>query len=752
MNHLKSVKRHFKAALFMMLLMSNIFAQMEIRNVVFMDDQNQHITEGLPTISHITGSALNPENLLADLELLKEEMPQYSHVTVSLDPIESSNEVNLVFSFQRHRMVASLRIIIESHIKEPEKLRHELALHRGDAFEASILSKDIEKIEYIFHRKGYAKVKIESVLREDPDDDYLSHIEIHVTSETKQLKIYDVKIHGNSGLNDSTVREGLKNDTRGFFLASRPVFKVGHVEGDVERIKSKYENAGYLEVEVKGSWEIVDKYLVKVHFSIQENKRYELKEVRLEGLSVYSKDDLAEILNTITGHYSEQNLRITMQKIREFYGERGYPLAQVYMDYNPADAVVTFFINEGPLLSISKVSVEGLNKMKPETVLEDISFKEGDIINTKTLSEDMNKLQARGWFDTVRIDFKPDSEETTEVIISAVEGRSQVISFGVGGNANGGMMGEIGYSNSNILHSGNRFSISGSKNSELTKLGMMFADPHLFGSDWEFISTVSYKDEERNNYDDERIRAQILLERAINKNLKMGLGVRFEYVDIDNLAQELAQEDVDLNGKEHVVTLISKFSYKAQTYDTAGDVKEGISISMALLPGVRDDDVFARMMVNGRASVSLGENQSGAAHILSARIGIGYASKNTPFYDKNYAGGVGTLRGYRNKSLDGENNLGSEVLLSTTLEYAFPIYKNTIKGVTFLEAASVGNNFNQLSDFRAVGGFGLRANLKNTFLGNTLEAGLALPLNEQEGDQTKPFYFIFGDYDPAYDL
>lgn len=737
--------------LFSLFFSAQIMAQMTVRNVNFLDDQGQHITEGIPSINHITGSNLDSEKLLEDLETLREEMPQFSHVAVALDPIESSNEVNINFNFQKHRMVASLRIIIEPHIKEPKKLRHELALHRGDVFESSILSKDVEKIQYIFHRQGYAKVKVTPVLKEDSDDDYLSHVEIHVTSETKQLKIYDVKIHGNSSLNDSQVREGLKNETRGFFLASRPVFKVGHVEGDVERIRKKYEDAGHLEVEVSGSWEIVDKYLVKVHFHVEENQKYELKSVNFEGLNVYSKEDLGEILKEIKGHYSEQNLRLTMQKIREYYGERGYPLTSIYMDYDPSNAAVTFFIQEGPLMTISNIRVEGLTKMKPKTVLEDISFKEGDVINTKLLSEDLRKLQGRGWFDTINIDFMPDSEETTEVIIQAVEGRSQVISFGLGGNAQG-IMGEIGYSNSNIMSTGNRFSISASKNSELTKLGLMFADPHLFGSDWEFISTIQYKDEERPTFDDERVRAQLLLERAINRNLKVGLGVRFEYVDIDNLARELSQEDVDLKGSEHVVTLISKFSYKAETYDSAGDVRDGVKISMALLPGVRDDEIFARMMVSGRAAISLGENESGAAHILSARIGIGYASKNTPFYDKNYAGGVGTLRGYKTRSLDGESGLGSEMMVSTALEYAFPIYKNRLKGVTFLEAAAVGDDFDQLSDFRAVGGIGLRANLKDTFLGNTLEAGLAFPLNEQEGDQTKPFYFIFGEYDPAYDL
>lgn len=85
-------------------------------------------------------------------------------------------------------------------------------------------------------------------------------------------------------------------------------------------------------------------------------------------------------------------------------------------------------------------------------------------------------------------------------------------------------------------------------------------------------------------------------------------------------------------------------------------------------------------------------------HVLETRGAIGFATPNTPLFDRFFLGGPYEMRGfgYRRagpRDFSGENPLGGTTKLFGSLEYTFPIYsygdKFSIRGAVFMDVGNV---------------------------------------------------------------
>jgi outer membrane protein assembly factor BamA len=224
-------------------------------------------------------------------------------------------------------------------------------------------------------------------------------------------------------------------------------------------------------------------------------------------------------------------------------------------------------------------------------------------------------------------------------------------------------------------------------------------------------------------------------------------------MNVKNVSAELENEIHDASGTSHIIGMVSTLAYKVSEESESGDVIKEHLIKLSLMPSYSNNGMYTKAVANALKTINLGKNKNGDHHTLSGRITLGYASDNTPFYEKFYAGGMSTIRGYSPRSITPSGSVaGGKYLTSANLTYSFPIVKNLIKGVIFVEAANVSNSIKDFSTVKVVGGMGLKANLKQSFLRSNIEAGFVLPMFKKENDQFKPFYFMMGNYDPAYDL
>jgi outer membrane protein insertion porin family len=124
---------------------------------------------------------------------------------------------------------------------------------------------------------------------------------------------------------------------------------------------------------------------------------------------------------------------------------------------------------------------------------------------------------------------------------------------------------------------------------------------------------------------------------------------------------------------------------------------------------------------------------------------IGDILGDAPIFERFYAGGQGSIRGFRYRGVgprSGDTELGGNFLALASAEYSFPIFEKTLTGVFFVDSGTVEKKIS-LSTWRIAAGFGIRFTVP--FFGPIPFAlDFGFPLVKGAGDQTEVFSFSIG--------
>jgi outer membrane protein insertion porin family len=133
--------------------------------------------------------------------------------------------------------------------------------------------------------------------------------------------------------------------------------------------------------------------------------------------------------------------------------------------------------------------------------------------------------------------------------------------------------------------------------------------------------------------------------------------------------------------------------------------------------------------------------------VLSLRGDVGGVVGSAPVFERFYAGGIGSIRGFDFRGVSPRDGLkddpvGGDFLLLAKAEYTFPLVADTIRGVFFTDMGTVEENFG-IESWRASVGFGVR--LMVEFFGPVpLEFDLAVPVAKESDDDEQIFSFFIG--------
>ena len=121
-------------------------------------------------------------------------------------------------------------------------------------------------------------------------------------------------------------------------------------------------------------------------------------------------------------------------------------------------------------------------------------------------------------------------------------------------------------------------------------------------------------------------------------------------------------------------------------------------------------------------------------------------SSYVPIYEKFYAGGQNTIRGYKERRVgprdSGSNEpSGGEAIMVANAEVTFPVYEKVIKGAIFYDIGNVWEHtgdFMKVADFKAGAGIGVR--VKTPVGPVRVDWGYPLSANYDKNDAGE-FYF-----------
>jgi outer membrane protein insertion porin family len=277
-------------------------------------------------------------------------------------------------------------------------------------------------------------------------------------------------------------------------------------------------------------------------------------------------------------------------------------------------------------------------------------------------------------------------------------------------------------------------------------------DPWIFGLPYSFgfdVYSMSHnkKGDVGWGYDEARTGFDLKLGKEIIEHLNTNLVYRLEEVTISNIAEGASAALSAEAGRNMTssLTLNAYYDRRDNVYNPGSGYLVGGDITYAggFLQGDKD-------FVKGTGMLAYYHTFFEKVVLeLKGRAGLAGAFDSTPdvpIYERFFAGGANTIRGYKERRVgprDPSTNepVGGDSIIVGNIEVTFPVYEKILKGAIFLDA---GNVWPETSEFLGGGGYragaGIGVRVKTPIGPVKVDWGYPLVKNYDDS-KTGEFYF-----------
>lgn len=349
-----------------------------------------------------------------------------------------------------------------------------------------------------------------------------------------------------------------------------------------------------------------------------------------------------------------------------------------------------------------------------------------------------------------------------DLTISATEARTGRLMVGAGVNSNSGVVGNIVLSEDNfdILRfprspqdiwngtawrgGGQRFRIEAVPGNVVSRYLVNWTDPYFLDTDYSLGLSGFYFQRFYREWDEERAGGRVNVGRQLTDKLSISGILRAENVEIRNPNVPTPQALADVVGNNTLLTAGGALTWDNR--DSALLPSEGQFAELTYTQGIKDF-VYPRIDLEATQYFTVFSRPDGTGkHILSVGGQAGWTGDDTPLFERYFAGGFQSLRGFEFRGVGPREfgvNVGGNFLLAGSVQYMFPLLANdALHGVVFSDFGTVTPDVS-LDDFRASVGTGLRIAIP-AFGPAPLAFDFAFPLAKADGDETQVFSFYVG--------
>ncbi len=292
---------------------------------------------------------------------------------------------------------------------------------------------------------------------------------------------------------------------------------------------------------------------------------------------------------------------------------------------------------------------------------------------------------------------------------------------------------------------GQRFRIEAAPGTEVQRYLVSFQEPYLFDSPYSLGLSGSYFTRQYRDWDEQRVGGRVSLGyQWVENDLSTAIAYRGEDVEISNPSNPAVPELAEVLGHNAVHGF--KWTVANDTRDSAFLATEGHFLQLSLEEVVGSFQ-YPQAVVDARQYMLLDERPDHSGrHVLTLSSRVGFSGNDTPIYDRFYAGGFSSLRGFdfRGASPVVSNvQVGGNFEFVNTVEYLFPLTADDmIHGVAFVDFGTVEQNV-ALKQFRVAPGLGLRITVPA--MGPApIALDFAFPVAKADTDETQVFSFNVG--------
>ncbi len=215
---------------------------------------------------------------------------------------------------------------------EQKDLEERLHLRRGGEFSDYVASTSVGIIKRYYAEKGFLNCDVDVQTQKDSIIKNAIRVNFAVDKGEK-IRIRDINFEGNEGVSDFKLARSMKKTKAkkiyNFFNSKK--FNEKEYPTDKRNLISKFNEAGYRDARIlKDSIYYVEPGRLGIDFKFDQGKKYYFRNVTWTGNSVYSSDQLNQILQIKKGDPYDV---VTMQKRLVGGGKQtDYDVSKLYRD------------------------------------------------------------------------------------------------------------------------------------------------------------------------------------------------------------------------------------------------------------------------------------------------------------------------------------------------------------------------------------------------------------------------------------
>lgn len=637
----------------------------------------------------------------------------------------------------------------------------------------------LEQARKLYSSEGYPDADVDYELTAGPDN---TATIAYTVVEGELIRIEDIRFEGVRAFKTRKLRK-LMTTRKAWFLSwitGAGLLNEDELATDVERIGAFYYDEGYIQVRV-------DEPLVEregdglvVILRVEEGPRFEIGSVRFEGDMFLGEEVLLRVAGLHEGEvFKASELRQSVFDLTEAYGNLGYAFANITPQTRSSRTEprvdIVFRFESGPVVSVRRIEIRGNTKTREHVVRRELEIQEGQKFSGTGLTDSKDAVRRTGFFDTVDLSTsRTEKEDEVDLLVEVKEGRTGSFSAGAGFSSADSLLFNARIAERNLFGRGQSLVLNTDVGSIRQNFQFSFTEPWFGGYplslgfdifDWQ----VQFDRFTRGGTGLSLRASYPLRNLGISspawlslERIRAGIEYRLEEAEIDGVRRAAPASVKAEEGKR--LTSSIKPTLVRNTVDHPFNPTRGSrQVLSAEFAGLGGNSEFVKLELSGRWFRPVWETKAGTKLVYSigARLAFGVgdsgaSGEELPLFERYFPGGIGSVRGFDDRSLgpteefredDGlryvSESVGGSQQLILNNELIFPIFPEAgLNAVAFFDA---GNAFTvadgiDLGKLRYAVGWGIR------WLSpmGPLRIEVGYPLDPEVGESSSVVSFSFG--------
>lgn len=632
----------------------------------------------------------------------------------------------------------------------------------GQPPEESQLAADRKAIIEKYEKAGYFGTEVTTALEDAPDGSG-TVVTFHVAEQPRH-KLKGVAFSGNTVFTDSQIAEVL--------MTRRPwwryIFRFGNYYNammhpvDIERIRTLYATRGYLDcqvTEVETRWEDDEREWVTPVFHISEGRQYAMGTRHFTGNHCFTDAELEARTTIKAGEvYNATQAASDLDAMKAKYEALGYIDLQfqpeLKTDRENGVVDINYAITEGDPSRIGRITISGNEDTKDRVIRRELTIYEDDLADMRKIRTSQRRLENLNYFESVTMVTKrSDSPTTRDLDIIVKEKPTGSFSVGAGFSSEDSAIGFLELSESNFSL-GNLLRLEKPKGdgqhmraylgigSDTQAFSLQLTEPSFLDSQFSVTGELFLNTRYEDDYDERHAGGGMMVSWPVAFQLPffddhieywdIGVGLRAEQIRISGLDDEekfdpndgsdpqdwpfrhgmnyALEADSGSQFTNRIILTLTRDSRNSTRFPNRGSrFTTDLEYVTRALGSYADymkfhagyeiflpvyEDFFMRLSIDGFS------NQH-------------FSGDDIKVFDRYFAGGYGTIRGFKRHDVSpvnrNENSIGGNTMLVSTIEFIKPI-KDVMFFKIFCDAGNVWwDEFDaDLGDFNAAIGLGIQ--------------------------------------------